>query len=420
MKKFYCLIVFFICLLGLFLLPHTQIVSATAYNVVDWSSAVIGSTSGTEDQITYQRISGNDFRIENSWSHSDDRCLYVRQDDSDNPGDDGWINLTTTYDYIGCIVLYGNFTYGDGYHHDVPRSHWIFRNATGDDVLFIGFRDTDRFVEDDDDGIVYADDTGTYHTLYPTIGTNSYVNFRIVVTHMNTNVMNYSVYTDNNENGTYVLYYGVEDSSRAAATWTNFTRIYVDGFACSSCTISPEPHVEVWMDDIIIFDHSFGPAPYYVDCFNVTNVEETTATLHGDLRGTSVPVECGFWISNVSNDGSNWLFNVSSGTYYAIDTFDYDMSGLSSGEYYYVKSWGYWHQGVAMNTSTVEQHFLTKPPPPTNFQTTAVTDTSATFCWSNPTVYVGNQTTVIVYKEGSIPPTSWTDGTIGFNGTGTT
>jgi len=155
---------------------------------------------------------------------------------------------------------------------------------------------------------------------------------------------------------------------------------------------------------------------------NSTIVEEESATLNCyvyDVSGDDA--ECGFLVSNQTPvTTGNALFNVTTDITDYPDSYQKTVNGLTPGEYYYVKSYINDSDGFTLDETVNETQFLTKPNPPTNLVVQSYNTTNITLTWSNSTVGSGtNQSTVIVYKEGS-QPTSVTDGTIGYNGTAET
>jgi len=136
----------------------------------------------------------------------------------------------------------------------------------------------------------------------------------------------------------------------------------------------------------------------------------------------------GYWIRNATpinntNFNKNYTATLSSAPIKSGTVEISIATGLTSGTYYYLRPWvranvpgsGYYN----FNSSDDYHTFLTKPNPPTNLDVASKNSTNITLTWTNATVHVSNQTTMIRYKAGSYP-TGTTDGTLAYNGTATT
>ncbi|MBA7598129.1 hypothetical protein ES703_05139 [subsurface metagenome] len=199
------------------------------------------------------------------------------------------------------------------------------------------------------------------------------------------------------------------------------------------CLISTNKLVCVYQDsadannigEAIIGDVTPIINPPTVTTSAATNVEESTATLNGEVTvvGDTNITERGFvWDTSTHGDpgdtapalsdyASYWTEEGTFGT----GTFNHGVASLTKGELYYVRAcaendltpakWGYGN----------EVTFLTKPDEPTNLQDTARTDNSIDLSWGKG---AGAQQTMVRYRTDQYP-TSTSDGTQAYFDTGT-
>lgn len=145
-----------------------------------------------------------------------------------------------------------------------------------------------------------------------------------------------------------------------------------------------------------------------------TNTEETTSTFNGQVTDV-------FYANNITEEG--FEYDTDSGAPYAfnkhthggwkVNTFLENITSLTKGELYYFRSYG---TNVVGTGYGLESTTLTKPDEPNTFTTTTVNSTVITCNWVKGT---GALNTLIMYKSGSYP-VGLADGTLGYNGTGTT
>lgn len=90
--------------------------------IVDWSGYNYNEHEGTgaifAQDVTIHRLAGDEFWVANhNVVGTDDKCLFL----DDGTLDDGWINLTTDYSYIGniCIAFEVDFLHGGGIDTDI-------------------------------------------------------------------------------------------------------------------------------------------------------------------------------------------------------------------------------------------------------------------------------------------------------------
>jgi|GEM_PF-2049699 len=142
-----------------------------------------------------------------------------------------------------------------------------------------------------------------------------------------------------------------------------------------------------------------------------TGVEETNATLRGYLADNgSLDTTCGFWYDTTPGGKTN---NITIGTIANHSTFSYNATGLTPGQIYYYTAWAY--NSIGFNDTASELSFLTKPNESTSLHAQTNNSQTIFLTWTKG---AGANNTVIQRKTGSYP-TSVTDGTNVYNGTGT-
>jgi len=193
------------------------------------------------------------------------------------------------------------------------------------------------------------------------------------------------------------LQIGVSIKNSSPSTWTRCTQVYVE------------------------VDYTSVASPT-LDTNSATSVEETAATLDGDIdddggldcdyRGfvwdTSTHSDPGDTAPAASDYTSYWT---ESGTYNE-GNFTHGVSSLTNGELYYYRACAHNSEGWAYGD---EVTFLTKPEAPTSFDASAG-DTEVTLTWTKGT---GAQKTYIRGEDGSYPDDR-ADGYLVYNDTGVT
>jgi hypothetical protein len=153
------------------------------------------------------------------------------------------------------------------------------------------------------------------------------------------------------------------------------------------------------------------PPPPTVETGNVSDVEETTARLHGTLvDGLGTECDCRFEYAEVGRPGATateWQTGLTTG-----ESFDADLQDLAPGT-----SYAFCAQAEAPGSiaSGEEAFFVTKPLPPGHFSATATGETSARIRWTSAT---GAERTIVRGKKDSVPTDS-EDGYAVYSGTGT-
>jgi hypothetical protein len=141
-----------------------------------------------------------------------------------------------------------------------------------------------------------------------------------------------------------------------------------------------------------------------------TNVGETTATLNGyldDSNDSATTVRFQY--------GTTYAFgtNTTNQTIPVGTSFYNNITGLNPGKVYYYRA--YANNSYSLKDWGDNKTFLTKPNPPTYVTITFPNSTYITLNWTKGT---GANNTIVLEKTTGIP-TSVTDGTIIYNGTGT-
>jgi len=174
--------------------------------------------------------------------------------------------------------------------------------------------------------------------------------------------------------------------------------------------------------DSIAINYTEDSSPPTVTTNAASPVEETTATLNGDITDTGGE-NCdyrGFVWSDESHSNPGNTAPASSGydSYwsesgsYGTGTFNHGISSLSEGTKYYCRACARNSAGWSYGS---EQTFLTKPDAPTSFNASTVNTTQIDLSWTKGN---GAQKTKIQRKEGSYP-TDRNDGTQVYFDTGT-
>ena len=146
---------------------------------------------------------------------------------------------------------------------------------------------------------------------------------------------------------------------------------------------------------------------------SATSVEETTATLSGNITATGGEncTDRGFQYD--TDSGAPYSSNWTESGNFGVSQFTHGISGLDKGE-------GYYYRAGANNTAGwgwgSEVFFITKPDPATSFTSTENGTTWISLSWANGT---GMDYVEVRYAEGSAP-TDNTSGTLGYWGSGTT
>ena len=153
-----------------------------------------------------------------------------------------------------------------------------------------------------------------------------------------------------------------------------------------------------------------GPAAPTVTTNAAQSVEETTATLSGNVTGSDNATQYHFnWDTDT---GAPYASNWSSGVGDYTGEFTHGITGLTPGEtiYYYASA-----NNSGGTGNGTEVTFLTKPNPATGAGTTASGPAWIASSWTNGT---GTDYQEIRYSEGSAPSDN-TSGTLGYWGAGT-
>lgn len=239
------LILILTLLLGL---ATTPVMADSVYSLDDgWDEIASGLSSGTSGYIDFGNDSGctgSSFQTNLGWSRSEYNSFYVYTLGTDIDGSPvgiiGWWNLTQSFSYIPSFSFYVNFS--DTSLSTQVNYLYLDFNDSIYDVLKLRFSCSS-------DHSSYATlqnyDVSTGWTSVEKVYTTDALNpYKITVTHVQTNLMNVSLY-----NVTDDLVGGIETSASTSNTWDTFESIY---FWCS--------------------DNNQGNwVKYYFDNFNITS-----------------------------------------------------------------------------------------------------------------------------------------------------
>ena len=164
-----------------------------------------------------------------------------------------------------------------------------------------------------------------------------------------------------------------------------------------------------WSDSNTSSNNTTEYPPLTVVTNASTGMEETNTTLRGYLQqhgGENCTVRFEYGIN------TSYGTNTSNQTKTRGDTFNVNISNLTKGQLYHFRTYA---NNSADSTTGSDKIFLTKPDEPTNLTAIAVSSGQINLAWNKGT---GTNNTYIRRKTGSYP-TSVTDGTQVYNGTGT-
>ena len=210
-----------------------------------------------------------------------------------------------------------------------------------------------------------------------------------------------------NRSGTTMTAYIYTDSARttlletvtrtgvATTPWRYF-------YAAQSCQYDDNSDMSFYAENLDIYES------LNVTTQAATNINATNATLNADLSslGNATSALCRFQYGTTASYGTN----TTNTTLTYPGSYSKDITGLTPGSFY--------HSRAAVDNTThlvngSDMVFLTKPNPPSNFNFTLQSSTSALIRWDNGT---GVNTTLLVYNTDH-QPTFITDGTIAYNST---
>lgn len=186
----------------------------------NWDSYNVGDTSGSTIYGSWECDEKNKFEVSNSWSYSGTNSLRNLKP-TDTTTDYAWYNITSPYDYVGEVTLYGRFICHVGIDDDNVW-HYIWLKNTSLEVNKIYFyggisgSDVSCYLQ------IYDYDNTAY-TLwsYSTYGISITFDWKLVITYTTLNLFNISAYWNNND--TYI--HGFDISSRNVNTHTTYDQL---------------------------------------------------------------------------------------------------------------------------------------------------------------------------------------------------
>lgn len=163
-------------------------------------------------------------------------------------------------------------------------------------------------------------------------------------------------------------------------------------------------------DSLLAYSSEECRYPVVTSC-NATSVEETTATICGNITDTGGAATCdtrGFVYGTTTQVDPGDVAPAAAGYDtvvtqavggYGVGQFTADVVGLTPGECYYYRAWAH-NTCSGYDYSDIEQAFQTKPNPPTNFVATTAAANNIDLSW---TVGTGADPTYIRGKLGGVP-----------------
>jgi len=178
--------------------------------------------------------------------------------------------------------------------------------------------------------------------------------------------------------------------------------------------------VSTWASYFNFTSYLTGYSLADVSTLYAENESTHSARIYGYLNssGASSSADCGFWIAKNDSVGpSAYSLNVSSGTVLNDRAWSSLPATLESGTYYYAKAWAKTAANFTWD-STDTVYFMTKPYAPSDITITTINSSCINLTWTNATVNVDNQSTLVRYSSGGYPTTP-SSGSLGYNGTDT-
>jgi len=364
-------------------MPETLIADPTeGFTSANWNNGVAQSDPNerltiTADRVTFTGLTSDEtcyFYRDAGAGHFDGNFEHLVKVyyDSAGAGSDPWVNFWALANYIGPMTGTNNFIFSFIYYADgIMYIREFYDETAYSDAGYISF-DTVYFCEIERDEAV-----GTYGTLYNYICTGNY-------------------YDDGGSlHDTYSFALHIKDDYR-----------YI--YATQSKT-GKGAAITGYMELLDLQEE--GVSAPTLTTSAASNVEETTATLNGEITDTGG--------ENADERGFDW--DTDSGAPYTNDwteegsfgtgSFNHGVSSLTKGELYYCRAKA--HNSVGWGYGS-EETFLTKPDEPTGLTATDYDNSSVDFSWSKGT---GAQKTMIRYKTTGYP-TNTSDGTQGYFDTG--
>ena len=159
--------------------------------------------------------------------------------------------------------------------------------------------------------------------------------------------------------------------------------------------------------------HGEEGAPPVVVTNAASNVEETTATLNGNITAIGVGNADTRGFEWDTDSGVPYSSNWTEGGSFGTGAFPHGLSGLTRGELYYYRAMAHNSAGWGYGS---EQAFLTKPDGPTALTAVSHGTDWIYLTWTSGT---GSDNTTVQYLAGAGYPGSPTAGTTGYSGPGT-
>jgi len=222
--------------------------------VTEWENLAVGTQSGIDEWFSFEaRKQGGGWEndstnwgIKNNWAHNGSKSFYVKCRSNVNPHyePDGYWNLTKSYDYIERFDFW--FEFGGGFNdaYGTDERIWLrFYNADDEEVMRLEFNAADD--------LRYYEVGSGWDTLHGTLESIPSDTGHLVITHNETNQMDYALYNITND-----LIVQETGSSYIAEDWEGFSYILIDSEEGGNGAVA------VYFDDFRIYECT--PPPSYV------------------------------------------------------------------------------------------------------------------------------------------------------------
>ena len=229
--------------------------------LVNWDEGPVTAINGTFGKFTLKNTIRTDVDIDNSYTYSDFFQLrhYTTDEVSNEIINEAYLNLTQNYEYISEITLYTRFNFKDevGLNSRHFHNYIYFANDSGNFFCIkvdgcYEYKDypepkvkTFKLYIDGDGAEQELLDIEEYHPTSDNWDTDTDIQYKIVISHVTSNLMNVSIY---NLTGEYLN--GLQVATLQAYDWKSFSQIKLVGNGFYADTGGS--YLDTFIDDIII------------------------------------------------------------------------------------------------------------------------------------------------------------------------
>ena len=256
MKKLNVSLVFLTLLFSMIISFPVEYAATGDVTLVNWDEGPVTATSGTFGKFTLENTIRTDVDIDNSYTYSD--FFQLRHHTTDEvPGgvNEAYLNLTQNYEYISEITLYTRFNFKAevGSYSRHFHNYIYFANDSGN-FFYIRVYGYHKWNPQAGAFKLYIDGDGAEQELldieeyHPTIDnwhTDTDIQYKIVISHVTSNLMNVSIY---NLTGEYLN--GLQVATLQAYDWESFSQIKLVGE--NDIVYAYGDYLDTFIDDIII------------------------------------------------------------------------------------------------------------------------------------------------------------------------